>query len=202
MSRPGDAIEYIRIADAAHLFGVTVQAVHLWIRRGLLGRVRRTSKRGTYLLPRAEVARLLEKKGRRVPGLWEPPKVRVLVVDDSAAIRDLAVVAGRSRAHPLDVRTAATVEDGLLLAGEFRPDVILLDDLFPRDRLRGGEGLAILRHAEATRSVTIVALVDDRRRGLAMMRGGADAVLIKPFDLGEFRAAVSAARVSATSAAR
>jgi transcriptional regulator with XRE-family HTH domain len=62
-----------KIAEIARLFGITIQGVHRWVRVGKLRVFRRASKGGRYMIPRAEVVRLLERVGREVPGLWTRP---------------------------------------------------------------------------------------------------------------------------------
>jgi len=179
-----------RISEVAALFGVTVQAVHAWLKTGRILVRRRTSRRGSFLIPRSEVARLLRVAGREIPGLWTRPRVRVLVIDDDRGIRRLAVAAARSPAAPMELRTAAGVEDGLLLAGEFQPDVILLDAYLRRSGFRGDDAVAFIRKARRLRHARIVAMAPDRGMGRLMREAGADGVLIKPFGLDEFRAEV------------
>jgi CheY-like chemotaxis protein len=181
---------HFRISEAARMFDRTVQTLHYWLKSGRIRRRERASDRGPYLIPRRELVRLLSDAGREVPGLWERPRLKVLVIDDDRGIRELALAAGRSAKSPLLVKVADTVEDGLLLAAQVLPDVIFLDTTFPRDRLRGDQGLAFIRGTKLLRSVRVVALVPNRRTGAGMLRGGADAFLPKPFDLAEFRAAV------------
>jgi len=178
------------ILDVARLFGVTVQAVHVWMKSGRLRRWTRTSKKGNYLIPRSEVVRLLESAGREVPGLWERRFAKVLVIDDDPGIRKLALAAGRNPAFPMSVETASNVEDGIVLAGSFLPDVILLDTFFSKDLLSGLEGLAFIRHATLIRKSKVIALVDHSRTAARFLKGGAEGVLRKPFGLAELRSSI------------
>jgi CheY-like chemotaxis protein len=178
------------ISEVARFFDVTVQAVHLWMKTGRIRRQQRTSKRGNYLIPRSEVVRLLESAGREVRGLWKRPRVRVLVIDDDRSIREMVEDASRSRVQPMEVRTAANAEDGLLLAAGFSPDVILLDYFTKEGRLRGDHALAFIRKAKLIQKVRVIAIADDRRIASKMLKAGANGVLIKPFGLDEFRNAI------------
>jgi DNA-binding NarL/FixJ family response regulator len=90
----------------------------------------------------------------------------------------------------MNLKAAASIEDGLLLAGQFRPEVILLDYFFSEDLLTGHEGLAFIRHAKLIQKVKVIAMMNDRRMAARMLKGGADAILLKPFDLTEFRSAI------------
>lgn len=184
---PGD--RPFRISEVARLFGVSVQAVHQWIQAGRIRGLKRTSRRGTYLIPRAAVARLLQAEGREVPGLWTRALPRVLVIDDDPGIRALAEAAARSRSHPFDLRSVAGLEDGLLLAAEYRPDVILVDYLYRKNGPRGDDALSFIRHARVLKDVRVVALAGHSKIAKKMRDAGADAVLMKPFGLDEFRIA-------------
>jgi len=178
------------ITEVAGLFGVSVQAVHMWMKSGRLRRRTRTSKKGNYRIPRSEVIRLLESAGREVPGLWERTFAKVLVIDDDTGVRKLVLAAGRNPAFPMTVETAPSVEDGVLLAGRFLPDVILLDTFLSKNYLSGLEGLAFIRHATLIQKVKVIALVDHSRMAARFLKGGADDVLEKPFGLADLRSAV------------
>lgn len=179
-----------KISEVARLTDLPIQTLHYWLQTGRIRDAERTSERGSYLVPRAEVVRLLEKAGREVPGLWEKPRRRVLVIDDDAGMREFARLAARSPKAPMTLKTAATVEDGLVQAARFEPEVILLDTSFPGSNFRPDQALAFIRGAKKLRGARVVAMVDHPKIGDGMLRGGADAVLQKPFGLQEFRAAI------------
>ncbi len=180
---------HFTMSEAAALFGLTVQALHHWLKTGRIRRRERTSSRGNYRIPRGEVARLLAEMGREVPGLWERRRPKVLVIDDDSGIRKLAMAVARSPKMPLSLRTASNVEDGLLSAAQFRPEVILLDTSFPPNRLRGDQGLAFIRATKVLGKVRVIAMVNSTKIGEGMVRGGADGFLVKPFSLEDFRRA-------------
>lgn len=182
---------HFRISEVAQVFGLTVQTIHFWLKTGRIRRYQRTSGQGSYMIPRAEFVRLLCEAGLESPGLWERPRARVLLIDDDRLIREMAQEASRTRLCPMMVRTAATVEDGLLLAVEFRPDIIVLDYFFSRDRLRGDQALAFIRKAKRTRNLKVIAIAQNRRIAAKMVRAGANGVLLKPFDLEELKEAIA-----------
>ena len=114
--------------------------------------------------------------------------LRVLVVDDSPAIRDLIVV--NLELEGYDVRSAADGLLGLGVVATWRPDVITLDVVMPR--LGGFETLERLRADPATADIPVVivtgrAQAADRSRGDAL---GVDAYLSKPFEPAELVAVV------------
>ena len=104
----------------------------------------------------------------------------VLVIDDEAPIRLLCRV--NLEAEGMDVLEAADGQAGLEVAGEARPDVILLDVMMP-----GLDGWAVaekLLADERTQGIPIVFLtaradIRDRARGMDV--GGVD-YITKPFN--------------------
>ncbi|WP_394428181.1 response regulator transcription factor [Streptomyces sp. SGAir0957] len=111
-------------------------------------------------------------------------KVRLLVVDDDPPIADL--VATVARYEGWDAVTAHTGEDALRLAGEFRPDIVVLDLMLP-----GVDGFGVLDRLRAAGTMVPVVFltardgVADRVAGLT--RGGDD-YLVKPFAVEELMA--------------
>ncbi len=181
---------FFRISEVAQVFGLTVQTIHFWLKTGRIRRYQRTSGQGNYMIPRAEFSRLLRDAGLECPGVWEKPRVRVLLIDDDCHVREVAQGAARNHKLSMELLTASTAEDGLLLAGEFRPDVILLDYFLPKDGLRGDQALAFIRKAKLTRKLKVIAVAGDRRTATRMLKAGANGVLLKPFSIGELREAI------------
>jgi CheY-like chemotaxis protein len=113
---------------------------------------------------------------------------RVLVVDDSDAVRDLLAV--NLQLEGFDVRAAVDGQEGVEVAESWRPDVITLDVVMPR--LGGFEAVERLRSAESTAHIPVVivtgrAQADDRARGEDL---GVDAYLTKPFEPADLVAVV------------
>jgi PAS domain S-box-containing protein len=119
------------------------------------------------------------------PDAGEPPGRpqgggRILVVDDNAdAARSLAIVlkiAGN------EVRTARDGMEAVAAAGEFRPDMILMDIGMPR--LNGYDACRRIREEPWGKEIRIVALTgwgqeDDKRRS---QEAGFDRHLVKPIE--------------------
>jgi CheY-like chemotaxis protein/class 3 adenylate cyclase len=104
---------------------------------------------------------------------------RVLVVDDSAAIRHL--VADCLRRQGFDVTTAVDGLDGLEKARLAPPELVLTDYDMPR--MTGFELVLALRRDLKTRDVPLVMLTArDTKRDQAQMRAaGLTSYLVKPF---------------------
>jgi len=104
---------------------------------------------------------------------------KVLIADDEPNI--VTSLEFLMRKCDYEVRVARDGEEALRLAGEFRPDVLLLDVAMPL--CDGFEVCRRLRGNPATRGVRILMLTAHGRgaeieRGLAV---GADAYITKPF---------------------
>ena len=126
--------------------------------------------------------------------------IRALVVDDEVALGDLLQMALRYEGW--EVRTAATGQQALATARQFRPDIIVLDIMLP-----DLDGMAVLHRLRQNGDDTPVLFLtakdslDDRIAGLT---SGGDDYVTKPFSLEEVVARLrglirrSAVAVSAT----
>jgi PAS domain S-box-containing protein len=124
-----------------------------------------------------------------VPGGSDGGRPRVLVVDDNADIREY-VAALLSEDYL--VQTAVDGVEGLALARELSPDLVLTDVMMPR--MDGFELLAALQSDPLTVGVPVVML--SARAGeegtLQGLDAGADDYLVKPFTARELLARVRA----------
>ena len=111
----------------------------------------------------------------------------VLVVEDDRAILDAVAYNLRREGHT--VVTAGDGVEGLRLAREHEPDVIVLDIMLPRM-----SGLDVCRMVREERPVPIVMLTarDSERDKIAGLDIGADDYVTKPFSMSELIARVHA----------
>ncbi|NOX24111.1 MAG: response regulator [Actinobacteria bacterium] len=113
---------------------------------------------------------------------------RILVVDDDPDI--LQFVRMNLELEGFDTRTAESGKEGLAMAKEQPPDLVLLDVMMP-----GMDGLTVLKNLRTNQAtancpviiLTAKVLADDRVRALDL---GADDYVSKPFDLTELLARV------------
>ena len=121
---------------------------------------------------------------------------RVLIVDDHPLFRRGLVQLLRTIPAFVLVGEAASGAEGLALARELRPDLILLDL-----NMRDGDGLDMLRGLRSARSearVVMVTVSDSGEDVVAALRGGAEGYLLKdmePEAMLEALQAVAAGRV-------
>jgi DNA-binding response OmpR family regulator len=112
---------------------------------------------------------------------------RILVVDDEPSVTDL--LAYNLRKALYDVQVAADGRSALRLAGEFQPDLILLDLMIPEV-----DGLDVCRELRKSSDVPIIMITalgeeTDRVVGLEL---GADDYVTKPFSVRELMARIKA----------
>jgi two-component system KDP operon response regulator KdpE len=113
----------------------------------------------------------------------ELDKVLILVVDDEPQIRRLLTVT--LEANGYRVLTAAAGQEGLVLAAQHRPAVVVLDLGLPD--LSGHEVLRRLREWSQA-PVIILSVQDDETGKVAALDAGADDYVTKPFNTGELLA--------------
>jgi CheY-like chemotaxis protein len=104
---------------------------------------------------------------------------RILVVDDSPLIREVAKVALAGAGW--ETLTAESGEEGLAMAADSAPDAILLDMVMPG--MDGPAVLAALREGPQTREIPVV-FVTASAGAPETEQGGADGVIAKPFEVG------------------
>ena len=118
------------------------------------------------------------------------PRIRVLVADDHAVVRE-GIRHVLSEGHGFDVvGEAASAAEAVKLAGEFDPDVVLLDVSMP-----GGTGLEVIgavRRAASQARVLILSVHDEAEYVLQAVRAGAHGYLRKDSSPNDVRDAVRA----------
>jgi two-component system KDP operon response regulator KdpE len=112
----------------------------------------------------------------------------VLVVDDEAQIRRALAVNLRARGYEVDL--AADGEEGLRIAAERHPELVLLDLGLP-----GIGGLDVVRGLRGWTTVPIIVLSvrESERDKVAALDAGADDYVTKPFGMDELLARLRAA---------
>ena len=112
-------------------------------------------------------------------------KKRILVVDDTKDV--LQVVSRRLQSWGYEAITADSGEEGLRVAEEQVPDLILLDIMMPK--LKGREVCARLKANPKTQKIPVIfltalGLADHVKAGMDL---GADDYIVKPFEPAELK---------------
>jgi DNA-binding response OmpR family regulator len=104
---------------------------------------------------------------------------KVLVIDDDKAITDLMSVLLKT--HGFDTITSNNGADGVTLAEEKKPDIVLLDLMMP-----DMDGWQVCRAIRAFSNVPILVLsaINDPRMVASVLDLGADDFLVKPVPSG------------------
>jgi two-component system KDP operon response regulator KdpE len=112
-----------------------------------------------------------------------PDKPLVLIVDDEPQIRRLLTVTLEANAYR--VLSAASGQEGLVLAAQHRPALVVLDIGLPD--LSGQEVLRRLREW-SNAPVMVLSVLDDEKGKVAALDAGADDYVTKPFNTDELLA--------------
>ena len=129
----------------------------------------------------------------------ERTRQRILVIDDSKDI--LQVLSRRLDSWGYEALTASTGEEGLQLAEQRLPDLILLDVMMPK--MKGRDVCARLKANPTTTRIPVIfltalGLADHVKAGMDL---GAEDYIVKPFEPAEIkkRIAICLARHSSPS---
>ena len=129
-----------------------------------------------------------------------PGNKRILIVDDTKDI--LLLVSRRLQSWGYEAMTTDSGEDGLRIAEEQVPDLILLDIMMPK--LKGREVCARLKANPKTQKIPVIfltalGLADHVKAGMDL---GADDYIVKPFEPAELKDRIAVCLARAESAAR
>src|ERR1039458_5311379 len=121
---------------------------------------------------------------------------KILIIEDNQLSLELAT--DLLEANGFGVASARTAEEGLRMARELLPDLVLMDFGLP-----GMDGLSAARHLKAdpaTRHLTVVGLTAHAMKGdeAAALNADCDGYLTKPIDTRTFIATVKNFIASAT----
>jgi len=114
---------------------------------------------------------------------------RILIIEDNPL--NLELVTDLLQAGGFNVSSASTAEDGLRMACELLPDLVLMDFSLP-----GMDGMSATRKLKenpATRHLAVVALTAHAMRGdeAIALNAGCDGYVTKPVDTRTFVATVA-----------
>lgn len=118
----------------------------------------------------------------------EQDKRLILLIDDEASIRK--TVARRLEREGFRVLTTESGEDGLQIAEEQQPDLVLLDIMMPK--MKGRDVCLKLKENPKTKDIPVIfltalGLADHVQAGMA---AGAEDYIVKPFEADELKARI------------
>lgn len=116
-------------------------------------------------------------------------KKKILVVDDEMELVNALEI--RLRNEGFEVKTAEDGEDGLKMAREEKPDLLILDLMLPK--LDGYKVCRLLKFDQRYKDIPVIMLTaraEEQARSLGMEMG-ADAYITKPFEWDELLEKIS-----------
>ncbi len=119
----------------------------------------------------------------------ETTRKRILIIDDTKDV--LAVISRRLKTWDFEALTASSGEEGLLIAEQQMPDLVLLDIMMPK--MKGRDVCKRLKTNPKTQKIPVIfltalGLADHIKAGLDV---GAEDYIVKPFDPAELKERIS-----------
>ncbi|UEG51014.1 response regulator [Ferruginibacter lapsinanis] len=115
-------------------------------------------------------------------------KAEILVIDDEAAIRKLLEITLQS--NDFAVTHASTAKEGIVVAANHPPDLIILDLGLPDE---SGHSVLVQLREWFTNPIIILSAISDEEDIVKALDNGANDYLIKPFRTGELLARIRSA---------
>ena len=135
--------EQMSTLEVARVLGLAVRSVQLMVDRGELeawktpGGHRRISRHSVERWRDGDRQSTLTPKG--APPLVVPEHLKVLLIEDSMHFQNLIGLLVRQKFPTVELRSASDGIAGLAMAGQFQPDVLMVDILLP-----GIDGAALI----------------------------------------------------------
>lgn len=113
---------------------------------------------------------------------------KILIVDDEISIRNIISVSLKN--HGFEVYEAGSIAEALEVTVKFHPHLIILDLGLP-----DGNGIGVLKRVREWSQVPVIILTvdDDENTKVALLEGGADDYVTKPFGIPELLARIGVA---------
>jgi excisionase family DNA binding protein len=176
---------YYTTFKISRMCGVNPTTVQNWIKEKKLRAFQTPG--GHRRVTREDLIVFLKKFGMPVPPELDKAPPLVLVVDDEADVLTMVEELFKSGNRNLEVATAQSGIEALIMIGERKPDLLILDLKMPG--MNGYEVCGKLKGNPATRNIRIVAISGDLNPGVRqrIVGKGADLFFTKPLDLVDFR---------------
>jgi len=178
------AKEVFTTTEAARLCGMSKQKIVNLFDDGVVEGYRVPGEGGrggrARRIPRKNLLEFMRKHGIPTDRLEKPRIYRILVVEDDPVSAELMTALFDHEPDLFETRVASRGSDAAMLAGRFRPDVILLDIMLPD--LAGSEVFRSLKKIGGleTTKVIVVSALDDAKVKQEMLEQGVAAYFVKP----------------------
>ena len=174
---------HLTTGDIAHYCHTTVMQVNRWIKNDALNAYRNPG--GQYRISKDEFKNFLERNGMPVieDFFYATTEKKILVADDDESVVGAIKHILKSYDKSFNVEVAYDGFDTLIKAGDFKPDVLIVDIRMPKV-----DGLEVCRrlreHNAVTAGIKILAITghSEAYNRDTVLGSGADEYLLKPFD--------------------
>jgi excisionase family DNA binding protein len=176
---------FLTTFEISQLCEVNPTTVQNWVKEGKLKA--HVTPGGHRRIRREDLISFMKEFGLPIPAeLCEAPPL-MLIVDDDEPTLELLSIAMESGDEAFEVMTARDGIEALLMIGERKPDLLIVDIMLP-----GMDGFGVCRKLKAsdkTRNIKIVAITGNPDPALKnqIIEAGADRFFAKPFEADEFR---------------
>jgi excisionase family DNA binding protein len=180
--------DFVSTREAADMLGVALRTVQLWVERGSLKAWKTVG--GHRRVVRSSVQKLLDERSAAIASGRPAAEFRLLVIEDDPRLRRLYEMDVPAWRPPVKLELARDGFEGLLKAGQFKPDLIISDLQVP-----GMDGFRMIEALRQDPSVMAdIVVVTALDAGTILDRGGLAPdlpVLRKPVLLTDIRKLVT-----------
>ncbi len=144
---------------------------------------------GHRRIRKEDLKAFMRKFGMPIPSDIADARPYIIIVDDEVEVLGMLKAVLESDGDELEIATAVGGVEALLLIGERKPDLLILDIMLPG--MNGFEVCRKLKSSATTRNIRIVAItgVHDATLRERILKAGADLFFAKPLNVVEFRKA-------------
>jgi excisionase family DNA binding protein len=170
--------------DIARYCNTSPTQVNRWINSGVLNSFKTPG--GQNRVTRKEFKRFLQEHNMPVEKDFfrEPLAKKILVVDDDQSVVDTICTLLKSQPENYLIEEATNGYEALLIAGDFKPGLIILDIKMP-----GIDGLEVCRRLKENKKmdyrkkILVITGHSEAYQRQAIMAAGADDFLLKPIEM-------------------
>ncbi|MBF0296344.1 MAG: response regulator [Magnetococcales bacterium] len=155
-----DSNDFVTTSKAAKLLGVSQRTIHYWLESGVINAWKTAG--GHCRIPLSTIEQVLNKRQEELMAI-DGPVLTLLLVEDEPELREVTSAVIQNWQLPIRLVLAENGYEGLILAGQHKPDIILTDLMMPT--MDGFQMIKALRNASdlnASRIVVMTALEPDR----------------------------------------
>jgi two-component system, OmpR family, response regulator len=171
--------------EISRICGVNTTTVQNWVKAKKLKAFQTPG--GHRRIQHEDLISFMKEFGMPLPAELLPDLPKVMVVDDEIDILNLLEALMKEDNGEVQVAKAQSGVEALLMIGESKPDLLILDVMMPG--MNGCEVCQKLKSSPNTQNIRIVAISGDHSPALRdrILRAGADLFFTKPLEIVGFR---------------